>query len=157
MLPSSHLSPMDRATPRPADGHLNEAFTSFIAAADRLEHSHWQLHEEVVHLRTQLEQRNRELASSLVENERMRMALRQILDTLPCGVAVLETGSEQIILINPEARRLLGVSAGRAPAWADLPSHIRAMLAAGSGQAWKQGDEHDFCFDEQGKKRWATV
>src|SRR5579872_7118689 len=81
MLPSSHLSPMNGfVTPPVPEGHLADAFSSFIAAADRLEHSHWQLHEEVAQLRAQLEERNRALASSLAENERMRIALRQILD-----------------------------------------------------------------------------
>ena len=65
-----------------ANAQLADAFSSFIAAAGRLEHSHWQLHDEVTQLRTQLEERNRALASSLAENERMRIALRQILDAL---------------------------------------------------------------------------
>jgi len=159
MLPSSHLSPMQTiATPPPmANAQLADAFSSFIAAAGRLEHSHWQLHDEVTHLRTQLEERNRALASSVAENERMRIALRQILDALPCGVAVLEPHSKQIVLLNPEAQRLFEISTDQAPAWANLPEHIRAVLDAEGCPAWKQGDEHDFCFDSQDKKRWVTV
>jgi two-component system sensor histidine kinase FlrB len=145
------------APPTIANAQLADAFSTFIAAAGRLEHSHWQLHDEVTHLRTQLEERNRALASSLAENERMRIALRQILDALPCGVAVLEPGSEQIVLLNPEARRLLEISTGPAPAWADLPVRIRTMLNAAGCPAWKQGDEHDFCFENHDKKSWVTV
>jgi two-component system sensor histidine kinase FlrB len=145
------------APPTIANAQLADAFSSFIAAAGRLEHSHWQLHDEVTHLRTQLEERNRALASSLAENESMRIALRQILDALPCGVVVLEPATRQIVLLNPEAQELLGISTDQAFAWTDLPARIRAVLDAEGCPAWKQGDEHDFHFDSNGKKRWVTV
>jgi K+-sensing histidine kinase KdpD len=158
MLPSSHLSPIETAAPPPiANAQLADAFSTFIAAAGRLEHSHWQLHDEVTHLRTQLEERNRALASSLAENESMRIALRQILDALPCGVAVLEAGSKHIVLLNPEAERLLGIATDQTPTWAHLPESIRTVLGAEGCPAWKQGDEHDLCFDSNHKKRWVTV
>ena len=140
-----------------ANAQLADAFSSFIAAAGRLEHSHWQLHDEVTHLRAQLEERNRALASSVAENESMRIALRQILDALPCGVAVLELSTKQIVLLNPEARTLLEISADQTPAWTDLPERVRTVLDAQGCPAWKQGDEHDFCFDSKAKKRWVTV
>jgi PAS domain-containing protein len=139
------------------EGHLTDAFTSFIAAADRLERSHWQLHQEVSQLRTQLEERNRALASSKAENDRMRIALAQILDALPCGVAVLETNNEQIVLLNPEARRLLEIPEGEAPLWTSLPPAIRTMLDPGHCQTWKQGDEHDFFFAAGDKSRCVTA
>jgi len=140
-----------------AEGPLADAFTSFIAAADRLERSHWELHEEVSQLRAQLEERNHALASSMAENERMRIALRQILDALPCGVVVLEINSEQIVLLNPEARRLLEIPAEQNPNWSDLPAPIRTMLNPGHGETWKQGDEHDFFFNAGEKNRCVTV
>lgn len=140
-----------------AEGPLADAFSSFIAAADRLERSHWELHDEVSQLRTELEERNRALAASVAENERMRLALRQILDSLPCGVAVLDTGREQIVLLNPEARQLLEIPADPTPAWADLPAAIRTMLNPGQGETWKQGDEHDFFFEAGDRKRCVTV
>jgi signal transduction histidine kinase len=145
------------APPPMANAQLADAFSSFIAAAGRLEHSHWQLHDEVTHLRTQLEERNRALASSVAENERMRIALRQIMDAMPCGVAVLEPHSEQIVLLNPEAQRLLEISTDQTPVWTNLPAMIRSVLNAEGCPAWKQGDEHDFCFDANEKKRWVTV
>jgi len=140
-----------------ANGHLADAFTSFIAAADKLEHSHSRLHDEVVHLRTLLEDRNRALASSLAENERMRLTVHQILDGLPCGVAVVDTNRQQIVLLNPEAHRLLEIPTDRPPVWGDIPARIRTMLDAGSGQAWKEGDEQDFSFQQSDKMRWVTV
>lgn len=140
-----------------ANAQLADAFSSFIAAAGRLEHSHWQLHDEVTHLRTQLEERNRALASSLAENESMRIALRQILDALPCGVAVLVPSAKHIVLLNPEAQRLLGISTDQSPAWTNLPEPVRTVLDAEGCPAWKQDDEHDLCFDSDHKKRWVTV
>jgi signal transduction histidine kinase len=142
----------------PPEAPLADAFATFIAAADRLERSHWQLHGEVGQLRAQLEERNRALASSLAENERMRIELRQILDALPCGVAVLETSGEEIVLLNPVAQRLLEIPADRVPVWTDLPRPIRTMLDPGRCQAWRQGDEHDFFFPAEGNKtRCVTV
>ncbi len=75
MLPTSHVPPMKVApgVPGAADGSLTDAFTAFISAAGRLERSYGQFHEEVAQLRTQLEDRNRALASSLEENEWMRV------------------------------------------------------------------------------------
>ncbi|HYA25160.1 MAG TPA: ATP-binding protein [Terriglobales bacterium] len=145
------------AGPAISEGHLTDAFTSFIAAADRLERSHWQLHEEVSQLRAQLEERNRALACSQAENERMRLALAQILDALPCGVAVLQTHSEKIVLLNPEARRLLAIPEGESPLWSSLPPAIRTMLDPGHCQTWRQGDEHDFVFATGDKRRCVTV
>jgi len=148
---------MQGVSPRPAaNGPLADAFASFIAAADRLETSHRHLHQEVASLRMQLEERNRALASSLAENERMRLALRQILDALPCGVAVLEPHAEKIVWLNPEARRLLEISADQ-PSWADFPSDVRRILDRAKAHSWKQGDEHDFAFDCAGGKRWVNV
>jgi len=146
------------ASPTPPEAPLADAFATFIAAADRLERSHWQLHSEVSQLRAQLEERNRALASSLAENDRMRVALRQILDALPCGVAVLETAREEIVLLNPEAQRLLEIPADRVPVWTDIPAPVRAMLDPVRCQAWRQGDEHDFFFEGEGSKsRCVTV
>jgi len=48
-----------------AASHLADGFSAFIAAADRLEGFHRQLHEEVARLRRELEERNLALASSL--------------------------------------------------------------------------------------------
>ena len=139
-----------------ANGPLADAFASFVAAADRLETSHRQLHQEVASLRMQLEERNRALASSLAENERMRLVLRQILDALPCGVAVLEPEPGRVVWLNPEARRLLEISADQ-PNWADFPADIRRVLDRVKAHSWKQGDEHDFGFECEDGKRWVTV
>jgi two-component system sensor histidine kinase FlrB len=142
------------ARPTVASGQLADAFASFTAAAERLEHSHYQLHQEVASLRKQLEERNRALASSVAENERMRVALRQILDALPCGVVVLDADGQTITLLNPEACRLLGIPADQTN-WSNFPEDLRLVLK--KSDSWKQGDEHDFCFENAGAKRWVTV
>jgi len=81
MLPTSHLEPI-KASP-PSDGRESEApaksalllagaFSEFISASSRLEHSYRQLQDEVSDLRLELAARNAALSTSLAENERMR-------------------------------------------------------------------------------------
>jgi nitrogen fixation/metabolism regulation signal transduction histidine kinase len=143
--------------PSIAENHLANAFSTFIAAANRLERAHCQLHDEVSELRMQLEERNRALASSMAENERMRFALQQILDALPCGVVVLEPEHERIVWLNPEAKILLDLTTHESPIWTDLPKAVRAMLHPEHCETWKQGDEHDFHLSEGHAPRCVTV
>ena len=103
----SDLPTTGKETPRKPDT-LSEAFLTFQRAAGSLETFYSTLQAEVRRLGRQLEQTHRELASSLEENRRMRAYLGRILDALPCGVLVIDSaGSPR--LINPEARRLLGI------------------------------------------------
>ena len=96
---------------------LARAFASFAEAAAALEHSYSQLQAEVIRLRHELEDTNRDLRSSLAENQRMRQHLALILETLPCGVALLQADGA-ISLFNPESERILGVKrGGPVPAW----------------------------------------
>jgi two-component system sensor histidine kinase FlrB len=134
---------------------LTEAFDAFVAAASRLEHSHRQLHEEVAELRKQLAERNRALASSVAETERTRGALRQILDALPCGVAVLESRSREIILLNPEAHRLLDVVE---PAdWQTLPAWVQAAVESLSLQSLEHGCEQQVMVEKDGRRVWLEI
>jgi signal transduction histidine kinase len=136
---------------------LTDAFAAFITAANRLENSHWQLHDEVAQLRLQLEERNRALASSQAENEHIRILLREVLDALPCGVAVLDCRGEEVVLLNPEARQLLNITQDTTLNWNDIPSRLRTLIKGLSWQALKEGDEQEFCVEESGGKRWLTV
>lgn len=110
MLPSSHVVPIKLSGPIPLDNPrlLADAFSEFIAASAQLEASYRNLQQEVSHLSGELAERNAALTRSLAENSRMRAALQQIIDSMPCGVLVLDP-SETILIINPEARRLLGL------------------------------------------------
>jgi two-component system sensor histidine kinase FlrB len=114
MLPTSHAVPImslgvDTA---PSPQLLADAFSEFISASAVLESSYRELQEEVARLSSDLSQRNAALSRSLKENDRMRAALQQMLDSLPCGILVLDR-AERIVMINPEGRRLLEL--GTAP------------------------------------------
>jgi signal transduction histidine kinase len=87
---------------------LADAFSEFIATSSRLESSYRKLQEEVCGLGRELAERNAELNTSLAQNERMRLALQQVVDSMPCGVMVIEREG-QISMINPETGRLLGL------------------------------------------------
>jgi two-component system sensor histidine kinase FlrB len=141
--------------PKIAESQLADAFTAFIGAANRLEDTHRQLHDEVAELRSQLEQRNRALASSVAETERMRVLLRQILDASPCGVAVLRMRSEEVVLLNPEARRLLDVT--EPVAWRDLPGSLQIAVKAAGGESGSQGHEQEILVEKDGRRLWLAI
>jgi len=104
---------------------LARAFASFTEAAGSLERTYGQLQGQVAHLRQELEVTNRDLATSLEENHRIRERLRRIVEALPCGVLVVEAGS-RISTLNPEAIRLAGGSFESAD---ELPLELRDALA----------------------------
>ena len=106
MLPTSHHAPMN-LPPARSKAPLAEAFKAFMATADRMEASYSQLQGEVARLRRELEERNAALTQSLAENKSIRTALKRILDALPCGVIVIDA-NDSVVLVNPEAGRLLG-------------------------------------------------
>ena len=141
--------------PKMAERQLVDAFTAFIGAADRLEDTHRQLHDEVAELRSQLEERNRALASSVAETERMRVLLRQILDASPCGVAVLKTRSEEVVLLNPEARRLLDVP--ESATWRDLPGSLQTAVKAVGGESGSDGHEQEILVEKDGRRLWLAI
>jgi two-component system sensor histidine kinase FlrB len=123
-MAASFPSPRDPA--RDPDHPLARAFASFTEAAGSLERTYGQLQGQVAHLRQELEVTNRDLAKSLEENHRMRERLRRILEGLPCGVLVVESGT-RISILNPEAARLLGGVAENKEA---LPPALSAALDA---------------------------
>ena len=143
--------------PAVGDGLLADAFSAFVSAATRLERSYSQLHEEVAQLRAQLGERNRALASSLEENARMKILHGQILDALPCGVAVVDAKREEIVLLNPEAVRMLRIPAGEKPLWDRLPISLRAMIASGPSQTWRHDDELQIAVQEPERARWLRI
>jgi len=95
--------------PAPSPQLLADAFSEFISASTVLEASYRELQQEVVRLSSELSQRNAALSRSLEENDRMRAALQQMLDSMPCGILVLDR-FERIVMINPEGRKLLELS-----------------------------------------------
>ncbi len=112
---------------------LARAFASFTEAAGSLERTYGQLQGQVSHLRQELEVTNRDLATSLDENRRIRERLRRIVEGLPCGVLVVEAGSG-ISTLNPEAERLAG---GSFESVDEIPGELRGAL----DQACQTGEE----------------
>jgi two-component system sensor histidine kinase FlrB len=135
MIFMSTNSSISRDLGRDADHPLARAFASFTEAAGSLERSYGQLQGQVGHLRQELEVTNRDLATSLEENHRIRERLRRILEGLPCGILVLEGGG-RISTLNPEAARLLGGNFESADA---LPSSLRTAL----DRVRESGDEFE--------------
>jgi two-component system sensor histidine kinase FlrB len=121
-MSTNSLTPRDPA--RDPEHPLARAFASFTEAAGSLERTYGQLQGQVSHLRQELEVTNRDLATSLEENDRIRERLRRILEGLPCGVLVIEAAG-RISTMNPEAARLLG---GSFESMESLPATLSAAL-----------------------------
>jgi two-component system sensor histidine kinase FlrB len=140
--------------PVPSPQLLADAFSEFIAASSVLEASYRDLQQEVNQLGSELSQRNAALTRSLEENTRMRGALQQILDSMPCGVLVLNQ-SERFEMINPEARRLLGLGNARVETLQVLSqlSHIDFASLAHS----ENSSDNEVGLEWRGEKRWLAV
>jgi two-component system, sensor histidine kinase FlrB len=124
--------------PGATTGALAEAFDAFMATAGRMEASYGQLQAEVARLRRELEERNAALTSSLTENKSIRAALKRILDALPCGVIVIDRAGA-VVLINPEAGRLLGTGTDSVSSLPRFPAPVQAVLKG----AISRDDEHE--------------
>ena len=180
MLPSSHVEPMnaslgdnhaggqmpegagkDESQMQARSGVLTSAFTAFISASSRLENSYRQLQEEVSVLRVELSARNAALKSSLAENERMRLDLQQIVDSMPCGILVLDHKGE-ISMINPESGRLLGLDGAHFPEGSKATlRQISALSGINLESSYENASCNDrgleFCVNQPSGKRWLEV
>ncbi len=157
MLPSSHAVPMNQPVPvRLNDPRLlADAFSEFISASTLLEASYRDLQQKVAHLSIELAERNAALTRSLAENDRMRAALQQMIDSMPCGVLVLDT-TETIVTINPEGRRLLGIGAARIKTLRSLSRASRINFEALAIAADEQHDT-ELCVQTETGKRWLAI
>lgn len=157
MLPSSHVAPINAGGPVLLNSpqFLADAFSEFISASAQLEASYRGLQKKVAHLSIELADRNAALTRSLAENDRIRAALQQMIDSLPCGVLVLDT-AETIVTINPEGRRLLGIESACVRTLHDLsqlsPINFAALAAS-------QDDQHDteICMEREAGQRWLAI
>jgi signal transduction histidine kinase len=102
-----------------------------------------------------LKTRDAQLASSLAENKRVRHALHCIVETMPCGVIVLDE-NQDVVLSNPEAYKLLSVPVvsleQRHPAQA-----ILRKLAGPAGTQSGTDSEQELRIDEAAGKRWLAL
>jgi two-component system sensor histidine kinase FlrB len=138
---------------------LARAFSEFIAAASRLEHSYSELQEQVAQLGLELAERNAALQASLADNERMRVALEQIVDSMPCGVMVLEKDGA-LSMVNPESSRLLDLGASTTHMLASLASisaHCGIDFCAFVEDLAAAESEQEFCLSGAQCKRWIEV
>jgi len=140
---------------------LASEFSEFIAAASRLENSYRELQEEVSELGIELSERNAALNTSLAENERMRVALQQIVDSMPCGVLVLDRHGK-ISVINPESRRLLGLDqthfgAGNEATLQQISAISGVNLEATYKSALSGDTALEFCVRDSSGKRWIEM
>jgi two-component system sensor histidine kinase FlrB len=88
---------------------LLEAFEMFTQASSSLETAFQELQERTRRLSDELAAKNRELKKSLREKEEVQNYLTIILESLPCGVLVLDIAGE-VTLCNPVAAQILGQS-----------------------------------------------
>ena len=149
---------MNLLTARPTEPSLADAFSTFSAAAGQLEFSYRELQKETSRLRRELEMQNAAVAETLNENQSMRMALRCILDALPCGVAVLGSESEAVFL-NLEARRLLqsGPGADSGSPAESTPAHDAHFLAHLASQTLPDGEEREVSVSGAQSTQWFAV
>ena len=166
MLPGSHMVPI--INPATESLHspqlLADAFSEFISASSLLEGSYRDLQREVAHLGVELAERNASLTRSLAENDHMRAALQQIIDSMPCGVLVLDT-ADAVVTINPEGRRLLELGTEEVQSLADMDAISKLNLASlvdgghsveGVEESVGQFD-HEFCMNSARGMRWLAV
>ena len=157
-MPSSHAAPIIDACPQPlhsSSGLLADAFSEFISASSLLEASYRDLQQEVRQLGVELAERNAALTRSLAENARMRAALQQVIDSMPCGVLVLDT-AETIVMINPEGRRLLELGTAQVM---DLRALSAISLIDFESLAASPEDhlDNELCISSPAGKRWLAI
>lgn len=135
-------------------------FSEFIRAAAKLETSYRALQVEVSELGSELSERNAALQASLGQNERMRLQLQQIVDSMPCGVLVVDRDGA-LGIINPESRRLLGLNEelfGEGSATLKQLSDSSGInLERLCEKASASEAEQEFCIHTAAEKRWLGV
>ena len=158
MAQLSHLDPINLPAyiSQPEVLYLADAFSEFISASTRLESSYGQLQLEVAQLSRQLAERNSALKASLEENERVHSALQQIVDSMPCGVLVVEADGS-VSMINPECRRLLDLGGGRADHLQTISVQAGIDLNGFLKRHKGLEDEQEFCRASSAGKRWLAV
>jgi two-component system sensor histidine kinase FlrB len=134
---------------------LADAFSEFISASTLLEASYRDLQQEVAHLGRELAERNAALTRSLAGNDRMRAALQQMIDSMPCGVLVLSTAG-RIVIVNPEARKLLELNDARIKTLREL-SHVSQVNFESLNTGLNVQLENEVCIASTSGKRWLAI
>ena len=155
MLPTSHPAPINLPLTEAQAGAavLADAFSEFSFAASRLENSYQELQKEVTQLHAVLAERNQALRFSQAENAQVKLTLREIVDSLPCGVLVVEANG-RIALMNPEAGRLLGLEGKRIESLDDTPLGDRVELAKATEPSGTEDLEDEVWIATSSAPRW---
>ena len=157
MLPCSHVVPINGSSLKCLQSPklLADAFSEFISASSLLESSYRELQKEVGHLGTELAERNAALTRSLAENEAMRGALQQMIDSMPCGVLVLDM-AEKIVTINPQGRELLQLGDAEVRTLGDVAavSHVDLEELV---EGLVEEVEHQVCGESGKTNRWLAI
>ena len=140
---------------------LASEFSEFISAASRLEQSYRFLQQQVSELDLELSARNAELRASLKENERMRLALEHVVDSMPCGILVLDRDGS-ITMLNPESRRLLGFVSEEKSDELMETLHQFSLTGGVKVEATNAGSSsedlgRELCVSDSEGKRWLDV
>ena len=157
MLPCSHVVPINDSSLKSLQSprQLADAFSEFISASSLLEGSYRDLQREVGHLGTELAERNAALTRSLAENESMRGVLQQVIESMPCGVLVLDIAGN-VVTINPEGRRLLELGSATIRTLREV-----AVVSSVDLEELVQGVddeiEHKVCVTRGEIKRWLAI
>jgi len=157
MLPSSHPVPINgkHTSAAPSAQLLADAFSEFISASAHLENSYKALQEEVGRLNAELGKRNSALSRSLAENNRIRVALQRMLDSMPCGVLVVDA-TGRIVMINPECRRLLQLGENPVDSIHELSAQSTLNLSPLAAECDGE-DERELRIYGDGEERWLAV
>jgi two-component system sensor histidine kinase FlrB len=134
---------------------LADAFSEFISASSQLEASYRDLQQEVAHLGLELAERNAALSRSLAENDRMRAALQQMIDSMPCGVLVVDT-AETIVTINPEGRRLLELESTHVRSLPELSAISQVNFDSLTATS-NDGLDNEVCLSSKTGRRWLAI
>ena len=135
---------------------LADAFSVFVEASSRLEGSYERLQAEVAYLSHELADRNSALNASLAENERVHRALQQIVDSMPCGVLVVEDGGS-VSMINPEGRKFLELGFSAAQDLESISANSGLDLAGFLRRRSGREEEQEFCRSSESGNRWLAV
>jgi len=136
-------------------------FSEFILASSRLENSYRALQSEVSALGLELSERNAALQASLKSNERMRLELQQIVDSMPCGVLVVDSNG-MLSMVNPESRRLLALNdhcldENSNTTLRQISERSGINLEASYRTVSSEEAEQEFSVDAASGKRWLGV
>ncbi len=112
---------------------LEQGFSAFTKAAEKLQESHRGLQHRVAELNLQLSEKNRELERNLAEREKVKSYLSNIFESLPVGVFVTDLAGA-ITSVNRAGLEMIGAAADAVVGLA-IDEVLGAEIFAGAEEA----------------------